>query len=105
MLRFYFLKWVYYSTNIIQVGQAFKIWSPFRCKGGDELCRFKLLELKLKPFLEKIDTTFCESCNRSGFFFAFQVLGGTFFKEVLHLNFLIKCLCRNFFVKILSCIS
>lgn len=49
-----------------------------------------MLELKLKLFLEKIDTRFFESVNRSGFFFAFQVLGGTYFKEVLHLNFLIK---------------
>ena len=96
------LLWVCYSTNIIKVGQVFKIWSLFRSKGGDELCGFKLLELKLKPFLEKIDITFCESVNRSGFFFAFQVLGGTCFKEILHLNFLIKCLCRNFFVQLSS---
>lgn len=67
--------WVYYRTNVIQAGQAFKIWSIFRSKGGDELCRFKLLELKLKALLEKIDITFCESINRSGFFFAFQVFG------------------------------
>lgn len=51
------------------------ICSIFRSKGGNELCRFKLLELKLKAFLEKIDITFCESVNRSGFFFAFQVFG------------------------------
>lgn len=33
--------------------QAFVIWSSFRSKDDGELCRFKLLELKLKASFDK----------------------------------------------------